>query len=78
MERRLKRPRDPISRAKLISDIATGQVKDEESDNRNAAAVELGKRGGKARTEKVPAKRRLEIAKKAAKRRWAKKTEQVS
>ncbi len=28
MTKRLKRPRDPISLAKLIGDIATGQVED--------------------------------------------------
>jgi hypothetical protein len=31
-EKRLKRPRDPISLAKLIGDIATGQVEDKTDD----------------------------------------------
>src|ERR1035441_8278977 len=39
---------------------------------KNAAAVALGRMGGKARAEGMSAKRRKEIAKKAAKSRWAK------
>jgi hypothetical protein len=73
-EVRRKRPRDPIQLAKLIGDIATGQVTDTIEDSRNPAAVELGKlggaKGGKARAAKLsPAKRRA-IAKKAARARW--------
>jgi hypothetical protein len=68
--KRLKRPRDPVSLAKLIGDIATGQVKDEVEDKRNPAAVELGKKGGTARAARLSKKRRKEIARKAAKSRW--------
>ena len=42
-ERRKRRPRDPIALAKLIGDIATGQVEDREDDGKNPAAVELGR-----------------------------------
>jgi len=35
-------------------------------------AVELGRRGGKARTLKLTVERRREIASKAARARWAK------
>ncbi|HJU27762.1 MAG TPA: hypothetical protein VJ718_01250, partial [Candidatus Binataceae bacterium] len=63
-ERRKKRPRDPIALAKLIGDIATGQVEDREQDSRNPAAVELGRsggnKGGKARAHKLTPKRRRE------------------
>jgi hypothetical protein len=38
--RRLKRPRDPIQLAKLLGDIATGRVKDEEEMTRKALALE--------------------------------------
>lgn len=48
-EKRLKRPRDPIALAKLIGDIATGQVQDKTNDGKNPHAVALGKLGG-ART----------------------------
>lgn len=75
-EKRLKRPRDPISLAKLIGDIATGQVQDKIEDGKNVAAVELGKLGGKkggnARAASMTAERRREIAQKAAAKRWAK------
>ncbi|MGD0950467.1 MAG: hypothetical protein ABSA52_24000 [Candidatus Binatia bacterium] len=72
-----KRPRDPIQLAKLIGDIATGQLEDRVEDGKNPAAVELGRlggaSGGKARAEKLSKKRRAEIAKKAARTRWGKK-----
>jgi len=38
--KRLPRPRDPIALAKLIGDIATGQVEDSVEDGKNPAAVE--------------------------------------
>ena len=41
------------------------------SNGKNAAAVALGRMGGKARAKGMTAKRRKEIAKKAAKTRWA-------
>jgi hypothetical protein len=45
-ESRKKRPRDPIQLAKLIGDIATDQTVDCAQDQRERAAVELGRRGG--------------------------------
>jgi hypothetical protein len=45
--KRLKRPRDPLSLAKLIGDIATGQVADAAPDDgKSPVAVVLGKVGG--------------------------------
>jgi len=73
-----KRPRDPLQLAKLIGDIATGQAKDEKptDDGKDPAAVSLGRKGGlkggKARAESLTAKKRSEIAKKAARARWKK------
>ncbi len=76
-ERRLKRPRDPVQLAKLIGDIATGQVEDREDDSRNQAAVELGRlggaKGGDARAKTLSPEKRAEIARKAAAARWRKK-----
>lgn len=40
---------------------------------KNAAAVELGRAGGRARAKKQTAEQRREIAKMGAKARWAKK-----
>ncbi len=73
--KRLKRPRDPVALAKLIGDIATGQVQDRVEDERNPAAVELGRlggaKGGKARAAKLTPEKRKEIAQKAARKRWS-------
>ena len=50
------------------------------AEEKNPAAVELGRlggrKGGKARAEKLSPERRTEIAKKAAEARWAKKRQQ--
>ena len=63
--------------AKSILDKATKEPS-EEKPEKNPAAVALGRlgglKGGKARAEKLTAKRRKEIAEKAAKTRWEKKT----
>jgi len=76
METPKKRPRDPVALAKLIGDIATGQVEDREQDSRNPAAVALGKlgglKGGKARAQKLSMSRKKQIAQAAAKARWHK------
>jgi hypothetical protein len=74
---KLKRPRDVNQLAKLIVDIATGEVKDEQPlKGKNPAAVELGRLGGlvggKARAAKLTPERRKEIAVNAAKKRWNK------
>jgi hypothetical protein len=41
-------------------------------NGKNPHAVALGQRGGKARVHKLSAEQRKEIARKAAKARWAK------
>jgi len=50
------------------------------AEERNPAAVELGRRGGlkggKARAAKMTKEERIESARKAAKARWAKKRQQ--
>ena len=50
------------------------------AEEKNPAAVALGKlgasKGGKARAAKLTKEQRVEIAKKAAAARWAKKREQ--
>jgi len=75
-EKLRKRPRDPLALAKMIGDIATGQTPDTVPDDRNPAAVALGKlggaKGGKARADKLTPAKRQEIARKAAQKRWSK------
>jgi len=70
MAKKLKRPRDPVQLAKLIGDIATGQV-EEESGRRPGQEVG-GQRGGKARAKTLTPERRSEIAQAAASARWKK------
>jgi len=66
-----KRPADAIGNAVMIAKIATGEIEDiTTEDGKNAAPVALGRMGGKARAEGMSAKKRSEIAKKAAKARW--------
>lgn len=66
-----KRPADVIANAIKVAKIATGEeAEDLTDDGKDKAAVSLGRRGGKARAEKMTAERRVEIARKAAKSRW--------
>jgi hypothetical protein len=67
-----KRPADVNARAVMIAKIATGEIEDmTPGDGKNAAAVALGRMGGKARAESLSKKRRREIAKKGAASRWS-------
>ena len=66
-----KRHADVNRNAVLIAKIATGEVEDMNTDDgKNAAAVALGRMGGKARASKLTKKRRAEIAREAAATRW--------
>jgi hypothetical protein len=68
-----KRPADVIGNAVKVMKIATGEDTEELTDDgKDKAAVSLGRRGGKARAEKMTAERRADIAKKAAASRWRK------
>ncbi len=66
-----RRPADVNARAVMIAKIATGEIEDVTTDEgKNAAAVALGRMGGKARAASMGKKKRAEIARKAAKARW--------
>lgn len=68
-----KRPADVVSNAVKIARIATGEDEDDVTDDgKDAAAVSLGRKGGKARAQSLSKKERAEIAKKAAAARWKK------
>lgn len=75
MAKKTKLPADINKKAKSIVDLATGEVEPDTS-GKNPAAVALGRlgglKGGKARAEALTAKKRSEIAKKAAAKRWSK------
>ena len=73
-----KRPADVNALAASIVADAVGDEQEEtpiDYGNKNPAAVELGRLGGKkggiARAAKLTAERRSEIARKAAKSRWS-------
>ena len=68
-----KRPADVIGNAVRVMQIATGEIEEEEKD---PAAIERGKKGGKARASKLSPRKRRQIAKKAAAARWRKKPAQ--
>jgi hypothetical protein len=72
-----KRPADVIGAAIKVARIATGEDEDTlvtpESEGKDASAVSMGKRGGKARAASMSPERRAEIAKAAAAKRWRKK-----
>ena len=73
MTAKKKRPTDISQRAKMIVDIATGEVEDK-GEEKDQGAQAMGKKGGKARAAKLTKERRAEIAKKAAAKRWSKHT----
>lgn len=73
-----KRPRDPNQLAKMIVDLSTGEIEENDPDkDKNPAAVERGKlggqKGGPARSIALTPERRKEIARKAAASRWESK-----
>jgi hypothetical protein len=79
MAKKPTRKLDMNQLAKAITDIATREkekVKEPPTDEVKAAAAALGRlgglKGGNARAKSLSAKRRSEIAKKAAKARWGK------
>jgi hypothetical protein len=69
-----KRPRDFSQAAKLVVDIASGQVEDRaptpEERDKNPAAAAMGRKGGAARAAKMSPEKRAEIARRAAQKRW--------
>jgi ubiquinone biosynthesis protein UbiJ len=68
--KRLPRPRDPLALAKLIGDIATGQVADAVEDGKKDGRAAGGRKGGPARAQKLTEDQRSEIARVAAAARW--------
>jgi hypothetical protein len=68
-----KRPADVIGAAVKVMRIATGEEPEDfgpEDDGKDPAAKALGKKGGTARAASMTPERRVEIARKAAAKRW--------
>jgi hypothetical protein len=73
MSKTPKRPKDPNQLAKMMIDIGSGEIQnDNDSELSPMAALGRvgGQKGGKARAENLSAERRAEIAQKAAAARW--------
>ena len=68
----IKRPRDISQRAKLIVDIATGEVEEPQPTPTEKRASKAGKKGGPARARALTSEKRSEIARLAAQARWKK------
>lgn len=77
MAKKVKLPTDLNKRAKSIVDLLTGDEPETPIDPIKAAAQALGRKGGLkggiARAKSLTAKKRSEIAKKAAQKRWGAK-----
>lgn len=75
--KRRKKPRDLSQLAKRIVDEATDDSEAPDDDGKDPAAVALGRKGGlkggRARANKLTPERRREIARKAARARWARR-----
>lgn len=67
-----------ILASQIVAEATKQPSKEEPIRGKNPAAVALGRlgglKGGKARAEKLSAKKRRAIAQKAAKARWSKNT----
>lgn len=76
MPKRSSKPRDLNKLAATIAADATGEKPEEPPSDKNPHAVALGrlggKKGGKARADKLSPERKREIARKAAEARWHK------
>ena len=68
-----KRPADVIGNAVKVMRILTGEEQEDfpADDGKDKAAQSLGRRGGQARAKALSPKRRAEIARKAAAKRWS-------
>jgi hypothetical protein len=67
-----KRPADVVSNAIKVARIATGEDDDAPpATGKDPNAAALGRKGGAARAKSLSAQKRIEIAKKAAAKRWS-------
>ena len=70
-----KRPADVIGNAVHVMKIATGEITEKSGqtdDGKDKSAVELGRRGGMARSKALNKAERAAIARVAARARWKK------
>jgi hypothetical protein len=69
-----RRPGDVVGAATKVAKIATGEIEEDYGphEGKDKAAAELGRKGGKARAERMTAYQRAEAARRAAAKRWKK------
>lgn len=72
MDKHPKRPRDPNQLAKLMVDIASGEMDVADSTEKGNRKHVGGKKGGKARAKVLSQESRTDIARAAALARWKK------
>jgi hypothetical protein len=66
-----KRPVDTVANAIRVAKILTGEIDENMGDSgKDKGAQALGRKGGRARAEKMTPERRREIARAAAAKRW--------
>jgi hypothetical protein len=66
------RPADVVGNAVHVMRVLTGEANDDAPDDgKDKAAQSMGRKGGAARAASMTPERRAEIAKNAAKKRWA-------
>jgi hypothetical protein len=69
-----RRPADVNAAAVMVAKIATGEIEEHygQNEGKDQAAVQLGRKGGRARAAKLTAEQRAEIAKRGGAARWRK------
>ena len=72
VEKHPKRPRDFSQAAKLVVDIASGEVAVQTQSTTVKRASKAGQKGGPARARALTPEQRSEIAREAAAARWKK------
>jgi len=72
MATRPRRPRDANQLAKLIVDLSTGDATERRESVRARSGRAGGIKGGKSRMAALSQQQRVEMAKKAAAKRWKK------
>jgi hypothetical protein len=72
MSKTPKRPRDANQLAKMITDLATGDLVEKQAGALQARASKGGLKGGPARAKALTDRERSEIASVAATARWKK------
>jgi hypothetical protein len=60
-----------VANAIRVAKILTGEIEEDMGDSgKDKGAQALGRRGGRARADRMTPERRVEIARKAAAKRW--------